>query len=155
MARCSPPTALTPEQKAESDRIFGHMMGNDPRPHYFHQTNLAESNRAEGAVLYPVVDATLALYDRYFVAASAPIQQLTHAQIGTLLAQQSAWGSANGATVIGYIEREEVVVTNGERSAIEVPLTGTEIGSSYGGSRSGWDEATEGVNRYRAATAWP
>jgi hypothetical protein len=139
----------------ESQLIFTHMMGNDPRPHYFHQTNLADSRAAEGAVLYPVVDATLALYERYFAVGSTPIQQLTHSQIGDLLARQSAWAGANARTVIGYIEREEVVVTNGERSALEVPLTGTEAGSSYGGSRSGWDEAPEGVNRYRAATAWP
>ena len=23
--------------------MFGHLMGNDPRPHYFHQTNIAEA----------------------------------------------------------------------------------------------------------------
>jgi hypothetical protein len=135
--------------------MFTHMMGNDPRPHYFHQTNLADSRSAEGAVLYPVVDATLALYERYFAVGSAPIQQLTHTQIGDLLARQSAWAGANARTVVGYIEREDVVVTNGERSAVELPLTGTEVGGSYGGSTSGWDEAPEGVNRYRAATAWP
>jgi hypothetical protein len=139
----------------ESQLIFTHMMGNDPRPHYFHQTNLAQASSREGAVLYPVVDATVSLYERYFSATSAPIQQLTHAQIGDLLGRQSRWASANVRTVIGYIEREEVVVTNAERSALDVPLTGTEIGSSYAGGTSGWDEAPEGVNRYRAATAWP
>ena len=139
----------------ESQLIFTHMMGNDPRPHYFHQTNLADSRSAEGAVLYPVLDAALALYERYFAVGSAPIQQLTHTQIGDLLARQSAWAGANARTVIGYIEREDVVVTNGERGAVEVPLTGTEVGSSYGGSRSGWDEAPEGANRYTALTAWP
>jgi len=139
----------------ESQLMFTHMMGNDPRPHYFHQTNLAQSRSAEGAVLYPVVDATVALYERYFSTTSAPIQQLTHTQIGDLLGRQSTWAGANGATVIGYIEREDVVVTNGERSAIEVPLTGTEIGSSYAGGRSGWSSAAEGTSRYRAATAWP
>lgn len=139
----------------ESQLIFTHMMGNDPRPHYFHQTNLAESRTEEGAVLYPVIDATVALYERYFVVESAPIQQLSHRQIGDLLGRQSAWASANARTVIGYIEREAVVVTNGERSAVPVPLTGTEVGSSYGGSRSGWDEAPEGTTEYTAATAWP
>jgi len=139
----------------ESQLIFTHMMGNDPRPHYFHQTNLAQSRSREGAVLYPVVDATMALYERYFSTTSAPVQQLTHAQIGDLLGRQSTWASANARTVIGYIERETVVVTNGERSALDVPLTGTEVGSSYAGGRSGWDEAPEGVNRYTAAAAWP
>src|SRR4029077_4408234 len=105
----------------ESQLIFTHMMGNDPRPHYFHQTNLAQSRSAEGAVLYPLIDETVALYERYFSSTSAPIQQLTHTQIGDLLGRQSTWASANARTVVGYIEREEVVVTNGERSAIEVP----------------------------------
>ncbi|MGN6190110.1 MAG: hypothetical protein ACTHOE_14540 [Conexibacter sp.] len=139
----------------ESQLIFSHMMGNDPRPHYFHQTNLAQSRSREGAVLYPVIDATVALYERYFSTTSAPIQQLTHSQIGDLLGRQSRWASANAATVVGYIEREEVVVRNGEASAIEVPLTGTEVGSAYAGGRSGWDSAPAGTTRYRAATAWP
>jgi len=150
--------AATWEQfvERESQLIFTHMMGNDPRPHYFHQTNLAQSRSAEGAVLYPVIDETIALYERYFSTASAPIQQLTHTQIGDLLGRQSTWAGANAATVIGYIEREDVVVTNGESSAIEVPLTGTEVGSSYAGGRSGWSAAAaEATTRYRAATAWP
>jgi hypothetical protein len=139
----------------ESALIFTHMMGNDPRPHYFHQTNLAQSRSREGAVLYPVIDATISLYERFFSTASAPIQQLSHSQIGDLLGRQSAWASANARTVIGYIERAEVVVTNGESSTVQVPLTGTEVGSSYGGARSGWDAAPEGTSRYTAATAWP
>ena len=139
----------------ESQLIFTHMMGNDPRPHYFHQTNLARSRTREGAVLYPVIDETLSRYERYFSTTSAPIQQLTHSQIGELLGRQSTWASVNGATVVGYIEREEVVVTNGERTVEPMPISGTEFGSAYAGTRSGWDELPEGTTRYRAATAWP
>ena len=29
--------------------MFTHVMGNDPRPHYFHQTNLAKYNGALGS----------------------------------------------------------------------------------------------------------
>jgi len=139
----------------ESQLIFSHMMGNDPRPHYFHQTNLADSRASEGAVFYPVLNATLERYERYFSSSSAPIQQLTHSQIGELLGRQSSWASVNASTVVGYIEGEEVVVTNGERVAEPVPVSGTEFGSSYGGTRSGWDEDAAGTTRYRAATAWP
>jgi hypothetical protein len=138
----------------ESELIFTHMMGNDPRPHYFHQTNLAESRSREGGVLYPVIEATLAEYQRYFNA-TAPIQQLTHTQIGDLLADQSAWASANGATVTGYVEGSDVVVTNGGGEAVPMPISGTEIGSLYGGTRSGWDSASVGTSRHTAATAWP
>ena len=139
----------------ESQLVFTHMMGNDPRPHYFHQTNLADSRAREGAVFYPVMNATLSLYERYFSTTSAPIQQLTHTQIGELLGRQSAWASVNASTVTGYIEGEEVVITNGERVAEPIPLSGTEFGSAYGGTRSGWDEDPAGTTRYRAATAWP
>jgi hypothetical protein len=139
----------------ESQLIFTHAMGNDPRPHYFHQTNLADSRAREGAVLYPVIDATLALYESYFSLSSEPLQQLTHAQIGDLLARQSAWAAANARTVAGYIEGEEVVLLNGEGSAVNVPISGTEVGTLYGGTRSGWEEAAAGTTRYTAATAWP
>ena len=53
--------------------MFRHVMGNDPRPHYFHQTNLAEWDPAkaaddlsQGGILYPVVDALKARYDAAF-----------------------------------------------------------------------------------------
>jgi hypothetical protein len=92
---------------------------------------------------------------RHFSTASEPIQQLTHSQIGELLGKQSGWASANARAVVGYIEREEVVVTNGERAREPVPVSGTEVGSSYGGTRSGWTELAEGTTRLRAATAWP
>jgi hypothetical protein len=139
---------------SESRIMFTHMMGNDPRPHYFHQTNLAESEAREGAVLYPVVDAVRSTYDGYF-ASNAPIAQLTYSQIGDLLARQGAWATASARTVTGYIEGREVVVTNGGEGELPVPLSGTEVGSSYAGTRSGWDDAPRGTTRYAAATAWP
>jgi hypothetical protein len=139
---------------AESQRMFGHMMGNDPRPHYFHQTNLAESSTPGGGVLYPVLDAMRARYARYFNATS-PIVQLTQTQIGDLLARQDAWATASTRTVTGYIEGARVTITNGGAAATTVPLTGTEAGTVYGGSRSGWVNAARGRSTHAAATAWP
>ena len=138
---------------AESDRIFQHMMGNDPRPHYFHQTNLAESDDPEGAIFYPVLDAMLARYRTYFNS-TMPIVQLTHTQIGTLVERQDRWASASASTVTGYIEGADVSIVNGGE-AIVLPLTGTEVGTLYGGTRSGWVSAAGGTSRHRAAIAWP
>ena len=139
---------------AESQRIFGHMMGNDPRPHYFHQTNLAESEREEGAVFYPVIDAMLAEYSTYFNTTTMPIVQLTPTQIADLLARQEEWTTASESEVTGYVEGETVALAN-EGEAVQTPLTGTEVGSLYGGTRSGWTSVPNGASTYRATVAWP
>jgi len=138
--------------RAESDRIFGHMMGNDPRPHYFHQTNLAESDNPEGAIFYPVLNAMLTGYSRWFNA-SAPILQLTPTQISDQIARQDRWGATS--TVRGYIEGARVVVTNGGTTSLSIPLSGTEVGTLYGGTRSGWGNAAVGSSTHTAAAAWP
>jgi hypothetical protein len=138
---------------AESQRMFEHMMGNDPRPHYFHQTNLAESDTPEGAVFYPVLDALLAEYRTYFNA-NAPIVQLTPTQISDQLARQEAWATASARNVTGYVEGARVTIVNGS-SSTTIPLTGTEAGTPYGGSRSGWATAARGRSTHTAATAWP
>jgi len=127
-------------------------MLNDPRPHFFHQTNLAESERPEGAVFYPVLNATLASYSRYFNA-SEPIVQLTPTQISEQLNRQERWGSASG--VSGYIEGARVVVANAGTAVVSVPLSGTEVGTLYGGTRSGWANAAVGSSTHTAAAAWP
>ena len=148
----SRPASWSDYVTAESERIFGHMMGNDPRPHFFHQTNLAESERPEGAVFYPVLNATIAGYSRFFNA-SEPIVQLTPTQISEQLDRQERWGIASGVT--GYIEGTRVVVTNGGTAAVSAPLSGTEVGTLYGGTRSGWANASVGSSTHTAASAWP
>ncbi|HEY4280668.1 MAG TPA: hypothetical protein VGM91_20795 [Conexibacter sp.] len=138
--------------QAESDRIFGHVMGNDPRPHYFHQTNIAETRVADGGVLYPVLDAVVADYRRYF-AANAPIQQLSQSAVADLLARQNAW-AAGSRQVTGYIEGNQVTLVNAA-GAISAPLSGTEVGEMYGGMRSGWTSLPTGLSTHTAALAWP
>ena len=48
---------------SENTIMFRHVMGNDPRPHFMHQSNLADYNPAlpetdpnQGGILYPVID---------------------------------------------------------------------------------------------------
>jgi hypothetical protein len=129
-------------------------MGNDPRPHYFHQTNLADSAAPDGAVFYPVLDAMLAEYKQYFNA-NAPIVQLTESQIGDQIARQDTWASANASSVAGYVEGARVTLVNNGTAALDIPLTGTEAGATYGGSRSGWVRTARGSAIHTAATAWP
>jgi len=148
--------------------MFQHMMGNDPRPHYFHQTNLMGQPPAGGAstgtspatspavgngLFYETLNPLLQVYHQYF-ADNAPIQQPTMAQVGTLLSEQAGWLAANASQVTGFIQGSVVTVKN-IGPAIEIPLTGTTVGTPYGGSQSGWVLAPSGISTYRALAPWP
>jgi Invasin, domain 3 len=160
--------------------MFQNMMNNDPRPSYVHQTNImgtppagsegtadlppstytppatctagAPCTQGDGT-LYQVLDPLLYEYKQYFNS-SAPIQQLTEQAIANLLAEQSAW--AANTEVSGYIQGNQVTVTNSGTGATEIPLTGTtSVGSSYGGTTSGWTSAPAGTSTYTAQSTWP
>jgi hypothetical protein len=148
--------------------MFQHVMGNDPRPHYFHQTNLMGSPppgppttgtppatlpSVGDGLFYSVMNQLLEQYSQYF---NVPIEQLTVAQIGLLLAEQQAWSKASAGQVSGYIEGNQVTVQNSGKEAANTPLTGvTAVGSTYGGIQSGWTSAPAAASTYTAATSWP
>jgi hypothetical protein len=149
--------------------MFQHVMGNDPRPHYFHQPNImgspppgpattgtppATSKNVGDGLFYSVLNPLLEQYDKYF---NAPIEQPTMAQIGQLLAEQQAWSAALSAgTVSGYIEGSQVTIQNSSNGAINAPLTGvTGIGSPYGGVQSGWTSLPAAGGTYSSPTSWP
>jgi hypothetical protein len=138
--------------------MFAHMMGNDPRPHYFHQTNLM-SQTNQGAtgngdgLFFETMNPLLAEYHQYF-ATNAPIEQPTMAQIGALLNEQTAWAGTTAIT--GFIQGNKVTVSNGTGAAFAIPLTGVEnVGSPYEGSQSGWVAAPAGTSTYIAFNTWP
>jgi hypothetical protein len=122
---------------AEATRMFAVLMGNDPRPHYFHQSNLAGADK-DGGIFYGLIDTLLNLYRSLF-APNAPLVQPTLAETGWLLAREGAWRAALAAdSVGGYVEGPTVTVVNRTPASLEVPLSGTEVGADYGGTRSGW-----------------
>jgi hypothetical protein len=128
----------------ETRIALAHILGNDPRPHYAHQSNLAEDR-----ILYPLLDAVLARYAAAF-ADSAPVVSPSLAEAGRLLRAQAAWMTEVGS-VTGYVR--DGVVTVIAADGVEVPLTvpeGTYIGGAagplfgtpYAGARSGYWRAT-------------
>jgi hypothetical protein len=156
----NPPIAYTIQDiVASADQgMFQHMMGNDPRPHYFHQTNLMSQhtgtvNGMGDGLFYETMDPLLTQYRQYFNS-SAPIIQLTMPQIGNLLTWQAGWANAAGSQVTGSISGNVVTVAN-SGGAIEMPLTGTTVGTPYAGSQSGWVLAPSGISTYTALAAWP
>jgi hypothetical protein len=137
--------------------MFQHLMGNDPRPSYFHQTNLMTQQTGDptstgDGLFYSTMNPLLAEYNGYF---SAPIVQLTMPQIGQLLTQQVAWSSAATARqVTGYIQGNQVTLQNGG-GPIQTPLTGIpSVGSVYGGIQSGWQSVPSGNSNYTAGIYW-
>jgi hypothetical protein len=131
---------------SENSIMFRHIMGNDPRPHFMHQTNLIGG--ADGGVLYGVIDPLLASYNTYFDRAGTSLVQLTTSQIAQTLARQDAWAANLAAgKITAWIQDGELHVKNTSTGAVDVPLTGTTVGDLYGGQRSGWTTIAAGAER--------
>ncbi len=140
------PATWTDYVARESTIMLGHMLGNDVRPHYVHQANLAEDG-----VLYDVLDDVIGRYRSYL---TTPLVQPTLTDAGTTLTRQRAWAGALAtnkvkATISGSIITITPTIT------IDVPLTvgsrakerylnasgqvaWRDFGAVYGGARSAW-----------------
>ena len=135
--------------------MLGHLAGNDPRPHYFHQTNIAQSSATAatgdttvGGTLYALVDNLLAGYDAVYDRAKAPLLQLPHRQIAATLVQQDAWAATRAAGTVSATLQDGVVrITNRGTTAVDVPITGTSAGSDYAGQKSGWISVAPGATQ--------
>ncbi|MFJ5139155.1 hypothetical protein [Streptomyces sp. NPDC088707] len=127
----------------EARTALSHVLGNDPRPHYVHQSNLAEER-----LLYPVLDRVLADYRGLF-APSAPLVNPAQRDVGTELTRRAAWDQALAAgKVTAY--RIGTAVTVKAPAGLTVPLTAPEgtrkrlllgtavFGTPYAGTRSAW-----------------
>jgi hypothetical protein len=115
---------------SEASIMLGHVLGNDPRPHYMHQGNLAEDG-----TFYPVVDEVLNRYRSYF---TTPLVNPTTTEAGAELQRQAGWASAlSDGRVSAYRLGSSVYVTVSGASPVDVPVTGA-AGDSYGGLRSRW-----------------
>jgi hypothetical protein len=150
--------------KSIDQGMLQHILGNDPRPDYFHQTNMmgtppagpptagtppATSPTVGDGLYYSTMNQLLAQYSSYY---NVPVQQLTSTQIAQLLAQQAAWST--NSQVSGYIQGNQVTITNTGTST-QIPLTGiTTIGTTYGGTQSGWTTAAA-TTTYTAQSTWP
>jgi hypothetical protein len=117
-----------------------HALSNDPRPHYAHQSNVAEDR-----LLYPVMERVLTEYRRMF-APNASLITLTLAEAGGELHDQLDW-QANQPNVSAYVEGGRLAVSVAGSAALRVPLTLPAQSSGgenspqlpeYGGAQTGW-----------------
>ncbi|WP_369258102.1 hypothetical protein [Streptomyces sp. R35] len=127
----------------EAHTALGHVITNDPRPHYVHQSNLAEER-----ILYPVLDKVLGDYKALY-ADNTPLVNPRQSATGTELQRRAAWQTAvaNGK-VTAYRVGTTVTVT--APSGTQIPVTAPEgtkkqlllgttaFGTPYAGGRSAW-----------------
>ncbi|WP_406257336.1 hypothetical protein [Streptomyces nigra] len=127
----------------EARAALGHAISNDPRPHYVHQSNLAEDR-----ILYPVLDKVLADHGALF-ADNTPLENLRQSAIGTEFKRRDAWQSAlsqNRVTAYRLGSKVTVSAPSGVQIPVTVPegtrkqlLLGTAVfGTPYAGLRSAW-----------------
>jgi hypothetical protein len=127
----------------ETQVALGHVLGNDPRPHFIHQSNLAEDR-----IGYPVLDGVLDQYKALY-AASAPLVNLRMKDIGAELRGRGAWNTAvKAGQVTGYRIGDSVTVQAPAGVAVTATMpNGTNqvlasgssaFGQAYAGSVSGW-----------------
>jgi hypothetical protein len=109
----------------EARRVFTAVVSNDPRPHYFHQSNLiAGDDEDASGLVYTLLDAVLDRC-RSHLADDVQVQQPTLAEIGRLLLRLHAWQIVLAfGSVRAYLEGDRVTLINDSPSALEVPLTG-------------------------------
>ncbi|WP_345713525.1 fibronectin type III domain-containing protein, partial [Kineococcus glutinatus] len=129
-------------QPLEVRNALEHVLANDPRPFYAHQSNLAEDG-----LLYPVVQGVLDGY-RATHTGDAPLVQLGLREQGEVLDRMSGWQDSSAA-VSAYLDADGVHVSGpaGTSVPLTVPATtGDRTGalSAWGGSLSGWFAAAAG-----------
>lgn len=120
---------------------MGHVINNDPRPHYIHQGNLTEDR-----IIYPVLDAMLTDYHRTF-ADSAPLRNLRMSQTGRLMLWMQRWTQGASDDIRAQISGNKLTLTNTGSESVRVPVTvpaGSAFGSAYAGTRSGWVKVAAG-----------
>jgi hypothetical protein len=127
----------------EARTALGHVLAGDPRPHYAHQSNLAEDR-----LLYPVMEKVLADYRALFTDGT-PLENPRHSTIGTEVQRRAAWQTALANNrVTAYRMGNTVTVT--APSGTQIPVTAPEgtkkqlllgtsaFGTPYAGARSAW-----------------
>lgn len=127
----------------ETRIALGHVLSNDPKPHFIHQSNLAEDR-----IAYPVLDGVLDGYDALF-AGNTPVVNLRMRDIGVELQRRAAWKNAlNAGQVTAYRIGDSMTVQAPNGTAVTATLpTGTTLGggafgSAYAGAVSGWSASS-------------
>ncbi|OON81697.1 hypothetical protein [Streptomyces tsukubensis] len=126
----------------ETRIALGHVLANDPKPHFIHQSNLTEDR-----IAYPVLDGVLGDYDDLFTD-DTPVVNLRMKEIGVEMQRRAAWRAAlDAGQVSAYRIGDSVTVRTPDGVALTATMPagtqhgGTGFGAAYAGAVSGWASA--------------
>jgi hypothetical protein len=129
-------------EASESHIMLSHVLANNPRVVYDHQTDLIGPDYT----LLGLISNMLSQYNSWYNS-TTPLVQMTDVTEAQTLGLQSAWASAQSAGSVKASEQNGVVtVTNSTGTPVSVPITvptgttvgGTAFGSTYSGELSAW-----------------
>ncbi|HEX8159849.1 MAG TPA: hypothetical protein VF526_20915 [Solirubrobacteraceae bacterium] len=128
--RLAPATTWRSFLEREAQTMLDHILANDPRPHYLHQSNLTGDR-----MLFDLVDELL---DRHCELFCVQLVQPTLAEAGAELARQAAWQEAqHSGRAMGFLEDGRLHLSSTER--VQIPITGALLTEGDGvGEESGW-----------------
>ena len=146
---------------SESHIMLSHVLDNNPRVGYAHQTNLIGPATQTvngvtsdyGYTILTLINDMLSQYDSWYNT-NSPLAQMTDVSEAQVLAEQSAWATAESGGNYTASETNGVVTVTNNGTAVNVPITvpsgttvaGAAFGQAYGGDLSDW------VNLGTAAT---
>ncbi|MFE9837707.1 hypothetical protein ACFYP4_21610 [Streptomyces sp. NPDC005551] len=123
----------------ETRIALGHVLSNDPKPHFIHQSNLAEER-----IAYPVLEGVLDGYANLF-AADTPVVNAPMKDIGVELRRRAAWQTAVAAGKVSAHRIGDTVTVeapDGVATTATMPAgttrAGAGFGDAYAGQVSGW-----------------
>jgi len=134
---------------SESHIMLTHVLGNNPRVGYAHQSDLigpaTQNGQDYGYTILNLINDMLTQYNSWFTTA-APLDQMTDVTEARVLADQGAWATAETAGNYTASENNGTVTVTNNGSAVNIPITvppgttvnGAAFGEAYGGDLSDW-----------------
>ncbi|NQV06069.1 hypothetical protein HQ535_05930, partial [bacterium] len=120
----------------EAEIMLGHILGNQPEPHFLHQGNIAEDG-----TFYLVFGPAL---ERYRSHLAVELVQPEMGEAGRYLLRANDWEAARPG-VTGYLQNGSIHLVS--PVSVQVPVTGLPGGEDYDGLPSGWVALEPGVER--------
>jgi hypothetical protein len=144
---------------SETHIMMGHVLANDPRVGYAHQSDLigpaTQNGQDYGYTILTLIDSMLSQYNDWFTA-TAPLDQMTDVSEAQVLAEQGAWAAAAASGQVTATESGGTVTITNNGSGVKVPVTvppgttgsgGAAFGQPYGGVMSAWDDLGNGATQ--------